>query len=64
MPIDKVFAIAARLAALSDQFATKQAMSSRRNTMSGCFSNASIAFTSSFFEHTARITPRRDRLLA
>ena len=53
-------AMARMLPALSDQLATKQAMSARRSTISGCFSNGSSALASSFLEQTARITPRRD----
>jgi hypothetical protein len=34
-------------------------MSWRFSTISGCLSNGSKALASSFFEHTARITPRR-----
>ena len=54
-------AIVRMLLALSAQFAWNLAMSARRSTISGCLSNASSAFASSFFEQTARITPRRDR---
>ncbi len=54
------WAIWRMFAALSDQLATKQAMSPRFSTISGCSSNGSSAFASSFFEQTARMTPRRD----
>ena len=53
-------AIARMFAALSVQLATKQAISARFSTISGCCSNGSSALASSFLEQTARMTPRRD----
>ena len=58
-PMFSSSAIARMLAALSVQLATKLAMSPRFSTMSGCLSNGSSALASSFFEQTARMTPRR-----
>ena len=57
-------AIRPRLVALSSQLAMKHDTSSRRSTISGCFSKTSRATDSVFLLQTARITPRRQSSLA
>ena len=58
MPMLRMLCMRRMLSALLSQFAINTAMSSTLSTISGFFSNTSLAFLSSFFEHTASMIPR------